>query len=343
MNTRPPLGIVLVNYQRWQDTIECLETVFRSTIPVRVIVVDNASPNGSIAQIIAWARGDLPPNPASPAMAAHSQPPLPKPLDFDVRTPADCHRPASRPLTIVDSGTNLGFAGGNNIGLRLLLADSAIDHFWLLNNDTIISPDTAARLNAVMASTPNIGMAGTTVRFYFQPDIVQAHGGYRFSPLTGQARAIGHGSSAHAPVDAATVASTMDFVLGASLAVSRPFLETVGLMEECYFLYYEEIDWAVRNRRRGAAAFALAFADQAVVWHKEGGSIGSSAVKGERSPLADYWLTRSRLAFTRRHYPLLLPLHWLLTLALVARRLGRRQSNKANNLIRALFARPFSA
>lgn len=343
MTAPPPLGIVLVNYGRWQDTIECLESVFRSTIPVRVVVVDNASPNASLAEITAWARGQRPAEVANPVLAHLTTPPLPKPISFQSLTPADIPTAvATHPLTIVDSGANLGFAGGNNIGIKLLLADPAITHIWLLNNDTVIAPDTAEILARTMAETPNIGMAGTTVRFYFNPDHVQAWCGYSFSPFTGQAKPLGQGSTAATPIDTAGVLANLDFILGASLAVSRAFVEAVGPMEPSYFLYYEEIDWAVRNRRH-TPPFAVAYAPGAIVWHKEGGSIGSSSKKGQSSPLADYWLSRSRLAFTRRHYPALLPLHWLLTLALAARRLARRQPHKAINLLRALFGRPFSA
>lgn len=343
---RPPIGIVLVNYMRWQDTIECLESALRSTIPVRIIVIDNASPNDSLAQILAWANGTLAAHPASAEMASHSTPALPKPIDYRLLNPTDLAHPeiaALPPLTIVDSGANLGFAGGNNIGLKLLLADPAIRHFWLLNNDTVIANNTAQILDDVMAATPRVGMAGTTVRFYHQPQRVQVWCGYAFSALTGQAKSIGGGAAADSPINAAEVLDSLDFVLGASLAVSRAFLETVGLMEESYFLYYEEIDWSARNRRLGADAFVTAYAEKAIVWHKEGGSIGSASGKGKRSAFSDYWLTRSRLAFTRRHYPALLPLHWLQTLALAGRRILRKEPDKARKILRALFGKPFSA
>jgi GT2 family glycosyltransferase len=168
---------------------------------------------------------------------------------------------------------------------------------------------------------------------------VQALNGYRFNVWTGAGTAIHDRLPASAPFDAATVVAATDFVLGASLAVSRAFLEQVGLMEDSYFLYFEEIDWAMRNRRRGGNSFTIGFAAGATVYHKEGGSIGSSGVKGQRSLMAEYWLNRSRLAFIRRHYPVLLPWHWLFTLALVGRRLVRRQPEKARVLLKAMTAR----
>jgi len=337
-----PVGVVLVNWNRWRDTIEVLESLLRSTVPVRVIVVDNASADGSLDQIEAWARGEVIAEPASQAMARFSTPALPKPVAVRRLGPGDLAAAVSRPsdgLTLVDSGGNLGFAGGNNVGLKLLLTDPAIDCFWLLNNDTVVEADTAAKLAATMAATPAIGMCGTVVRFYWQPDTVQALNGYRFNVWTGAGKPIHGRLRAATPFDAAAVIAETDFVLGASLAVSRAFLDQVGLMEDSYFLYFEETDWAVRNRRRGDKRFAIGFAADATVYHKEGGSIGSSGVKGQRSVMADYWINRSRLGFIRRHHPWLLPWHWLFTLALVGRRLLRRQPEKARIILKALLGR----
>lgn len=343
---RPPIGIVLVNYKGWQDTIECLESILHSSIAVRIVVVDNASPNDSMTEIRAWAQGKRLAEPASKAMQHFIGTPASKPVDHRVFKATDLEKSSQGPmpiLTIVESETNLGFAGGNNIGLKYLMNDPSIDHFWLLNNDTVIANDTAEKLDEAMRADPKIGMAGTTVCFYFDPDTIQAKCGYKFSRLTGQAKAVGHGSKLSQQSENNSISCDVDFILGASLAVTRNFLINIGYMEESYFLYYEEIDWSTRNRRRNAGAFSTAYATDAIVWHKEGGSIGSSSKKGKRSALADYWLSRSRLKFTRRYYPYLLPLHWLQTLALVGRRFVRGQPANARNILRALFGRPFSA
>jgi GT2 family glycosyltransferase len=109
-------------------------------------------------------------------------------------------------------------------------------------------------------------------------------------------------------------------------------VETVGYMEESYFLYFEEMDWSVRNRGR----FVIAFAHGAIIYHKEGGSIGSSGKKGQRSETAEYYLLRSRLKFYRRNFPLLWPLQYPLGLWQVTKRLLRRQPAKAKAMMRAL-------
>lgn len=331
------LGVIIVNYKRADDTIECLESLLRSTIPLRVVVVDNASGDGSADRILAWAAGSLPPQVASEAMAQLSRPPLPKPEPVHRVIAAEAGKaPVDGKLTLIESPDNLGFAGGNNLGLKHLMADTALTRFWLLNNDTVVAPDAAEQLLAEMDATPDVGMCGTTVCYYWRPQVIQALNGSRYNPLIGTAASIGGGQPVVSPHDKQAVSAATDFVLGASLAVSRAFLTRVGLMEESYFLYFEELDWATRNQRLGAGRFATAFADQARVWHKEGGSIGSSGIKGQRSALSDYWMTRSRLGYVRRFSPWLLPWHWLLTIGFAVRRLLRRQPEKAWTVVKAL-------
>jgi GT2 family glycosyltransferase len=336
---QPRIGVVLVNWNRWADTVEALESLLRSDVPVTAIVVDNDSSDGSLDHIAAWAGGREPAPVASAAMARFSTPPLPKPLPVRRIAAADWRQArlaSDDRLVLVQSGGNLGFAGGNNIGLRLLLADPGIDIFWLLNNDTVVAPDTARLLAARMDAT-GAGMCGTVVRYYWRPDIVQAANGHRFSTLKGTARGIHTGLPAATLPDPAEVEADTSFILGASLAVTRAFLDKVGLMEERYFLYFEELDWAARNAKLPGGGFRVAYAPDAMVYHKEGGSIGSSGIPGARSLTADYWLAKSRLAYFRWHQPSWLPWHWGMTLGLAGLRLMRGQPDKARAILKALF------
>jgi hypothetical protein len=331
------LGVVIVNYRRAADTIECLESLLRSSVPLRVVVVDNGSGDGSAEAIAAWAAGQQAPAPASAAMAAYSTPPLPKPLPCRQIGPDAIATPPEGVLTLISSPANLGFAGGNNLGLRHLLGDPGLEAFWLLNNDTVVAPDAAAAIMVRLDASPQAGMCGTVVRYYWRPDVVQALNGSRFNLYTGTSASIGGGDPIQKSFSPQDVAWETDFVLGASMIVTRPFLDRIGLMEERYFLYYEEIDWATRNNKLGRKAFDTVFAHGAHVWHKEGGSIGSSGAKGQRSAFSDYWLARARLRFIRTHHLLLWPWHWLFTGLLVLRRLLRRQPRKAGALLRAMF------
>lgn len=330
---------MLVNWKGWQDTIECLESLLRSTIPLRITIVDNASGDGSLDHIVNWAAGGVTASATDAAMARFSSPPIAKPVLLARLDAAAARKNAfeSVPLTIIEASGNLGFAGGNNVGLAYCLQDPAIDYVWLLNNDTVVEPGAAAALLAQLDASYGIGMCGTVVRYYDRPDTLQCLNGSRFSPWTGVTTGIAVNRPASSPYDAAAVAHETDMVLGASLAVSRQFINAIGPMDESYFLYFEELDWAYRNRGR----FTIGFARGAVVYHKEGGSIGSSSTKGARSAKADYWLLRARLMFVRRHLPLMLPWHWTLSVGLVVRRLLRRQPIKARAMLQALFGQAF--
>lgn len=332
------MGVVLVNWNGAAYTTECLETLLRSNIPLQVVVVDNASNDGSLDHIEAWASGNSLCEPSADEMAAFSTPALRKPLPLTRFAPgeAETKPPITGSISLIDSGGNLGFAGGNNVGIRHLLQNPEINCIWLLNNDTIVEPDAAQQLLAEFNTDQMLGMCGTVVKYYFRPDTVQALNGSTFNLLTGQGKSIGGNKPLSSHMSPKTVVAKTDFVLGASLCVSRKFVEEIGLMAEDYFLYYEEIDWATRNNNHRPAPFRVGFARGAVVYHKEGGSIGSGGGKGQRSVTSDYYMLRARLIFYRLHYPILLPLQWMQAFALIGRRILRRQPTKAIALFKAL-------
>jgi GT2 family glycosyltransferase len=333
----PRLGVVLVNYKGSSDTLECLESLLRSDIPLRVAVVDNASGDGSDQRIIDWASGAAPWEPPETRLGELTSPPLEKPVQMRVmRADEAVARPPGEDwLVLIRSDENLGFAGGNNVGIRHLLKDPAIEAVWLLNNDTVVEPTAARALLTTIRADPNAGMIGTVIRYYNSPGTVQALGGMTFNPLTGANAGIHGNRPFKAPWDGRAAARQAACVLGASLTATRKFVETVGLMSEAYFLYFEEMDWARRNRGR----FTIGLARGAIVYHKHGGSIGSSAKKGGRSAQSEYWLLRARLLFYRRHYPLLLPLIWVQGAAQTGRRLLRRQPDSFKAMTRALLFR----
>lgn len=331
----PALGVVIVNYGGAADTIECLESLLRSSLPLKVVVVDNGSGDGSAQMLLDWAAGRQAAEPASDLLRQLSTPPIRKPLGIAHIGPDQIGIGPIASLTLIESPDNLGFAGGNNLGLRHLMADRGLRHFWLLNNDAVVMPEAAAALLARMDATPGIGLCGTIVRQYWQPEQLQALNGYMFNKWTGAGVALGGNEPAGVQFDPQLIADATDFVLGASLAASRVFLDDIGLMEEAYFLYFEEMDWAARNRKRNGPPFVTAFAHGATVFHKAGAAIGSPNAKAGRSPFSDYWLTRSRLGFIWRHYRWLWAWHWLFSWIIVARRLIRRQWRNARLVARA--------
>jgi GT2 family glycosyltransferase len=324
--------IVLVNWNGWRDTLECLESVFRLDHPdFGVILCDNASSDGSLSAIADWAAGRVPYQAPIGPLARLSTPALPKPLDYRLLASPAAVTPdalASR-LLIVPTGANLGFAGGNNVGIRIALADPACDYVWLLNNDTVVETDTLDQMLVQARSDAAIGITGSVNCFYAEPNRVQALGGGFFSRRRVRGGLYGHGLPADAvdPDLLRRIQSDLQWVSGASMLVSRAFLEQVGEMEERYFLYFEEIDWAWR----AAPRFRNALASAARVYHKAGSSTGEQV----DSSFAIYTLYRSRHKLYRKFMPSWLAVCHLLALKDAAGAALRGRHTRAAAIVRA--------
>ena len=297
--------ILLVNWNGWRDTIECLESVLRLDAPeYRIIVCDNGSGDDSLERIKAWAAGELSPPLTSGPLARFTSPPVLKPIawvEFD-RSQAEAGGDPrlDPPLILIRTGANLGFAGGNNVGLRYILARGAFDYVWLLNNDTVVPADSLSRLVEQAESAPATGICGSTLLYYESPQQVQALGGGYYCRWLGLPWLFGRWRRYRPEAKAATrLPRLMNYVVGASMLVSRRYLEEVGLMDERYFLFFEETDWAWRGQER----FRLGWAPESLVYHKVGRAIGTSSDPRRKSLLCDFYALRNRLVFTRRHCP----------------------------------------
>jgi GT2 family glycosyltransferase len=338
----PLLGVVIVNNSSVSDTIECLESLLRSALPMKIVIVENGSDDDSIDRLRAWAAGTLEAVPESTEMAAFSTPPVAKPVPMiDLHAAAPNKAATVAPLTLILSETRLGVGPSHNLGLRHLLRDGQLKHFWLLSSDTVVAPDAAMGLLSRMMATPRVGMCGTVVRQYWSPGRIEALGGYAYNKFTGLRRALGGDQPATVKYSPQDVADATDFVTGASLAVSRAFLSDVGLMVEDDLTHFEEIEWAARNQKLGSQAFETAFAHGATVFHKAGRTMGYGRTLARRSAETDHALARSRLRFTWRHHRWLWPLHWLICWGQFLQRLLRRQGRNAFAILRAAFGRPY--
>ena len=240
---------------------------------------------------------------------------------------------ATLPLVLLHTGANLGFAGGNNVGIEFVRRHTQYDGILLLNNDTLLTPGCVSAMAARLDADPGLGMCGATVVYDWDRRVVQAYAGAKFERWLGRAKLLGGHASVEAPRDQAAVEAELDYILGAALLISRPCLEAIGPMYDGYFLYYEEIDWAVRAKRHG---FRLGYAREALLYHKEGRTIGSSSDRGKRSLLSDYFLARSRLRFTLRFYPWFLPTVFLFGLAQCLRNVLVRDLPRARVQLRAM-------
>jgi len=288
------LFVVILNWNGKTDTLACLESLLESEgVEFRVVVCDNGSGDDSLAALASWGRQHFGSGFRQLGRA-----------EVDVAAPAPHER-----FFLVDNAANLGFAGGNNVGLRWALRDAACRHVWLLNNDTVVAPDALSQVLARLTAHSDMGLCGSTLVYAHDRQTVQAWGGMAYSRWTGRTRHLGAFSRlGQLPANPAAVEAEMACVVGASMLVRREWLETVGLLGEDYFLYYEEMDWAVR----AAGRFKLGWAPRSIVFHKEGASIGTAPAGG--SQLSTYYLFRSRVRFAWRFNRGRLPLVLAFTL-----------------------------
>jgi hypothetical protein len=297
--------VILLNWNGWKDTIECLESVFRlDAIELQVVVCDNGSGDGSLAYIRQWANGELSAHCASPPLARLSQPPVPKPIPYRELSRVDAELGTAAatawnvPLILIQNGANLGFAAGTNVGIRYALHDPCCRFFWILNNDTVVDPGALAAMILCLETNSQLGLCGSISKSYDDPAQILTRGGRLLNRWTGRtfkSRSLPDTSRCHS--------DPIDYVEGSSMLASRAFLEKVGLMEESYFLYFEELDWAMRARQ----IMTLTYSSESVIYHKEGASIGSHSDRSRRSFLSEQYLSRSRVLFTRRFFPWALP------------------------------------
>lgn len=302
------VAIVVLNWNSWQDTLECLESVFRCDYPdYRVIIVDNGSTDGSVERILAWTDGTSAAISAQGCLQKFVTPPVPKPVQcrvIDRRTAEQEQAAISSPLLIITAGGNLGFAGGNNVALRYLARQDDWRYVWLLNNDTVISPDALQALVRRLDESPAAGMCGSLLPYYDRPDIIWAQGGGSLNRWLAKSACIGNGLPLGQGYSRADVERLMKYVAWASLLVTRQFIEEIGLMSEEYFLYYEEPDWAFRGKHH----FGLVYAPESVVYHK----VGMCTLKGTQPDSSidrpEDYIFRNSLRFTLKFSPWAFPL-----------------------------------
>ncbi len=312
-------AIVIVNYNSVDDLIECLESLLRlDGERWRIIVVDNASPDG-IEELYRWVSSGLPF--ATPALNAHlADTPRRSPRLSELRggqaisEAADCAT-----IHLLRAPANRGFAAGNNLGIRAALGDPRVGYVWLLNPDTLVLPGAGEALVKYFAAHPAAGIAGSTLVYYHLPTMVQG-AGVIYDVRTTIGRQIFNGWPLDSLPERMPARVEPTYAIGASMMVSRHFIEQVGEMTEAYFLYFEEMDWTERNRHR----FSIGWARNSIVYHKEGGTIGTSTV-ADPSAQSVYFFTRALLLFYRRHHPLLIAVALLRVAFNGTRYLARRK------------------
>ena len=189
-------------------------------------------------------------------------------------------------VKVIRSLENLGFAGGNNLGIK----EAKGEYILLINNDTYFKDFNIEPLIRRLESSDKIGIVCPKLRFAWGNNPIQFAGYTPLSSITVRNHAIGFGEENHGQYDKA---HPTPYAHGAAMLIKREALEKVGLMPECFFLYYEEIDWSMMLTRAG---YEIWYDPACTVFHKE------SQTTGQNSPLRTYYITRNRLLLVKRNY-----------------------------------------
>lgn len=246
MEVEKLLSIITVNYNGLKDTCELIESLPLNDESLEVIVVDNASYKEE-ATVIAQQ--------------------FPQ-------------------VKVIRSHQNLGFAGGNNLGIQAAKGK----YLFFLNNDTVIhQPSTISHLINRLESSEKIGMVCPKIRFTWDNQPIQYAGYTPLSQITLRNQAIGFGEDDHGQFDNP---HPTPYAHGAAMMVKREVIEKAGMMPECYFLYYEELDWSLMIRRTD---YEIWYEPACTIFHKE------SQATGQQSPLRTFYITRNRLLFAKRN------------------------------------------
>jgi GT2 family glycosyltransferase len=194
-------------------------------------------------------------------------------------------------VEVLELDANLGYAGGNNVGLTYALAVGA-DYILILNNDTLVHPSMLAELIAIIEEFPQIGMAGPTMYCVDPANVLFAAGSFiHWARGSLRHRGMFEPATRYAQI---TQPGPVDFIVGCGVLVQRKVIEAIGGYNPAYYLNFEDVEWGVKAWQAG---FEVWHVPQAMMWHKV------SATLGRASPANTYYMTRNALLFFWRNAP----------------------------------------
>lgn len=245
----PLVYLLILNYKGYDDTCECIDSLLEIQYGnYKLLIIDNDSRDGSEERL----------------------------------------RKKYPDIEIIQTHKNLGFAGGNNVGIKYAL-DRNADYIGILNNDIIVDKNFLNVLVSTMESDKEIGIIGPTVcDYYNRGKIISA--GAKMSLLTGEGAYIHVNEDYYSKKTEKIV--MCDYISGCCMLARANIIDKIGNLPEVYFMYFEETEWCFKARKKRLKVICDT---DSVIWHKE------SAAIGEASPLKQYYLNRNRVLFIKRN------------------------------------------
>lgn len=300
--------IIVLNWNSSKQTILCLESLLKlyNNFENRIIICDNDSELESYNLIYDYLNENL----------------LDRFVAFNENE--DLKIIKQKDIYLIKNNKNYGYAGGNNVGIKFSLNFEDLENIWILNNDTIVEPDSLNHMIHKLKQDDNYGLVGSKLVELENKFNVQGVGGI-INPLFCTTKEIGCNLKINDHVDELEYEKKIDYVIGASLLISRKCIEQVGILCENYFLYYEEIDYCNRARAKG---FKIGIASRSIVYHE----CGASTNKG-KSIIADYYSVKNRLLISKKYYKSFYIFVWFSLFFVFLNRIRRSEFLKAKNVL----------
>ena len=288
----PRVSIIILNWNSSEDTIECLESLLQINYPnFDIILVDNASEDDSIERIREYCIGDI-----KVESSFFEYDPSNKPihlLEFtekcdDVEFQSRGKNSNNKQIILIKNDENKGFPGGNNTGMKFSLKYFNPDYILLLNNDTIVAENFLNELVKNGESREDMGILGPKIYYYDKPDIIWS-AGCKISWKLCRGIQLGCNELDNGQFNEQ---KEVGYISGSAFLIKTELINKIGLMDEKYFLYFEESDWTLRANLSG---YKSLYIPTATVWHKV-----SRAGGGISNPLGLYYITRNRWIFMKK-------------------------------------------
>jgi GT2 family glycosyltransferase len=290
------VAIIVLNWNGWEDTIECLESVYRIAYPLyEVIVVDNGSKDESLQKIKEYAEGkirvkskffDFLPENKPVFVEEYSKDELQSSISMEETITGPVSR---KNLILIKNDNNYGFAEGNNIGIRFALNKLNPDYILLLNNDTVVDPYFLTELIHAAENDVHIGVLGPTVHDYKNPLEIQSAG---VKIYWNKGEAVNLTSRENKYSDDHDDPEDVDSVIGCALLAKSELFYKIGYLNKDYFAYLEETEWCVRAHKN---SYRIVHVPKGKIWHKGGAT--SNKITG----FTLYHHTRNNFWFMKKH------------------------------------------
>lgn len=306
--------VIILNYNNWKYTINCIRSLLNMSYKkFRIMVLDNASTDGSVEYLCAWMNGEnvetVQVNKQLQKYIVNTQQAIPSLVIESFETQKlDTQNLKEKRVVVIKNSENTGFAAGNNIAIRCAMQQRDCAYVWILNNDTIV--DTAALENAVEYAKrhPDSAIIGATLLEMNQPDKIQALGGSAFDYYFARGHALYNGYKKDDIKKIKISYDDIGYVSGASMFITKENLKKIGLIPEDFVYYFEEIIWCMKAKKEG---LNLGYAPECIVYHEGGATTKLLDLYKDAGNPYHFLYFRNKLIFARKYMPSRLPIVYI--------------------------------